>query len=855
MSKVQFKVSAKAARLIGRENITGADGAIIELVKNSYDADAECVYLKYDIKYPYLLREINCETIDLDLSNAEKELFVQLYKLESGKYIKRGIAEYIDYYKDEEGMDEEKSKIKYQELELIVQKILFKRNTILLIDNGCGMDKNIVENSWMRIGTSYKETKYISDKGRIKTGAKGIGRFALDKLSTESQMFTQSKENNLLRWKINWEQFSNSKLLSDIDAELDELQLNFESKVKELIGDDFERLSKYNWESGTIIILNPLRELWNDRLYNKINITLNNLNPISNEDTFDLYVTNIYAPLYSAVATKYELKKSDYDYRISSYFDGIDDISIRIERNEMITDEISFKQYYKNSNSEVVLNTRDFWNRKAFENVNYSRKNYDTPYEYHFKVFDFLKEYDRENIEKVGPFSFEFYFLKSMKSDFPIIKNVVKKKRKELLDKNAGIKLYRDDFKVRPYGEEGGLFDWLGLSALVQKQPAAVTHLSGQWNVPPYQIIGSVKIGRDANELLYDMANREGLVQNEQYYVFVDILLEIIKKFEFDRQYYYREYSRWIDENEPRGSKEIINTIINEQEEEQHSSSNGNEGASSHDQSHYTEAEYKNAVKQVYSDKKKTEEILQLLMAFSSSGIITNTFAHELSRVSDKVGNRMLHIKSCIDDILGYNEYSGDETFNPYPVMEDAIKNDEVLQSWMDVIMNAINNEAFDDNIIDMAVAINDINKMWKPLMDKKIINISIFEENSYRRFYTSIATIDLFTIINNLNLNSAWFLEKKKVEKRVIEYSINEVDDKLILSMKNNGPRLDEKYRIMPNMIFQPRETSKGEEGTGLGLWIVKQIMDKYKSQINAVDIEDGFLIEMIFDREVPNA
>ena len=50
MAKIQFKISAKAARLIGRENITGVDGAIIELVKNAYDADAECVYLQYNIK-------------------------------------------------------------------------------------------------------------------------------------------------------------------------------------------------------------------------------------------------------------------------------------------------------------------------------------------------------------------------------------------------------------------------------------------------------------------------------------------------------------------------------------------------------------------------------------------------------------------------------------------------------------------------------------------------------------------------------------------------------------------------------------------------------------------------------------
>ena len=47
MIKKPFKVSARTARLIGRENVANADGAIIELVKNCYDDDSKIciVYL------------------------------------------------------------------------------------------------------------------------------------------------------------------------------------------------------------------------------------------------------------------------------------------------------------------------------------------------------------------------------------------------------------------------------------------------------------------------------------------------------------------------------------------------------------------------------------------------------------------------------------------------------------------------------------------------------------------------------------------------------------------------------------------------------------------------------------------
>ena len=45
MMKIPFKVSARTARLIGRENIATSKGAIIELVKNGYDADSPVVFV------------------------------------------------------------------------------------------------------------------------------------------------------------------------------------------------------------------------------------------------------------------------------------------------------------------------------------------------------------------------------------------------------------------------------------------------------------------------------------------------------------------------------------------------------------------------------------------------------------------------------------------------------------------------------------------------------------------------------------------------------------------------------------------------------------------------------------------
>ena len=48
--KVNFEVSAKAARLIGRENIADVDGALSELIKNAYEAGRKILCKRFSTK-------------------------------------------------------------------------------------------------------------------------------------------------------------------------------------------------------------------------------------------------------------------------------------------------------------------------------------------------------------------------------------------------------------------------------------------------------------------------------------------------------------------------------------------------------------------------------------------------------------------------------------------------------------------------------------------------------------------------------------------------------------------------------------------------------------------------------------
>lgn len=62
IQEIPFRVSARTARLIGRENVAAAESAISELIKNSYDADASFCIVRISPTYtgvPRLFQRTN----------------------------------------------------------------------------------------------------------------------------------------------------------------------------------------------------------------------------------------------------------------------------------------------------------------------------------------------------------------------------------------------------------------------------------------------------------------------------------------------------------------------------------------------------------------------------------------------------------------------------------------------------------------------------------------------------------------------------------------------------------------------------------------------------------------------------
>ena len=98
---------------------------------------------------------------------------------------------------------------------------------------------------------------------------------------------------------------------------------------------------------------------------------------------------------------------------------------------------------------------------------------------------------------------------------------------------------------------------------------------------------------------------------------------------------------------------------------------------------------------------------------------------------------------------------------------------------------------------------------------------------------------------MNNFLLNSAYFLEKGHNPQRRITVTLVLEKENYHLRLWNNGPALEEEYRAVPDRIFELGVSSK-EDGTGIGLWIMRETVERYNGTIMVAELESGFGLDI---------
>lgn len=744
MAKISFNVDAYTARLIGRENVSKLNGAIIELVKNTYDADATICVLYY-----------------------EKTT-----------------------------------------------------NSLYIADNGCGMTKDVIIKHWMTIGRSTKKKQFISKSGRVQTGAKGIGRFALDRISDTCEMFTASAEGKLI-WKVDWDDFSKCDNITDVTADLYEPTVSIDEFLDGVINYEVKNIISNNLKNtGTIFRLTSLRDSWNDNVIKKIKDDLITLIPYEMKSAFQVYFFDEQNSTEDAEVLD-DANAFSYDYKIkfNVLIDG--KTYIEMHRNEFdfgdrfdeIITQAEFtsedEQYFKGKSIRIETN---------FANM--------------------LPKREEQLKNTIGEFSGVLYFEKASFSKTDAEKYFYKfsNNRNNKRDIFGGIKIYRDSFRVRPYGEpKTSDYDWLLLASRKNKSPAAPSHKTGAWRVNTDQIIGSIFISR-MNIGLPDQSNREGIVETKEFVLLKEFLINVIQEFEKDRQYVFRKLDARYDKIMEAGR---IQAEINKKAEEAKAAREGNKFLGDSSERNQKSESAKSFIdpeeaKTVLDHKdtviKNLEDENRLLRTLATTGIVTNTYVHEIKDITHKLSRKIVMAKEALE--LDSNLQAGLKYVNEANVMRES------LNSWFKVTIGSVTRDKRTMKKTDLIFLISETVKSWKETLK----NVSIDLEFQGSEIQLKCFPYDIESIFSNLIANSVSSFEYCFSDNKSIKIVVSDLEKEIIIKYSDSGRGLSLAYKNNPRKILEPMESDRRNEmgetiGTGMGMWIINRTVVDYNGSIDLSD------------------
>lgn len=435
-----FDISAAVVRQLGEELVSDEVTAIVELVKNAYDADATFANVVVNTKDPPPAGATNFG----------------------------GAVGYVT-----------------------------------IEDDGLGMDEEDVRTGWLMISLSAKRkmkaTGERTPKGRTPLGDKGLGRLSTQKLGQNLDMVTRKDGSvDTLRVSFSWDAFSDDRSLGDVPVSIGREPAPGRAKGTELI---ISGLRNPNVWEGTAAdqliadlsqIISPFPEARSFLVTLKINGRPIDLGQVSEK-------------VRKAAVGRFRFNFAKG--RLS--LDG----SIRLAKLRG-TDSDFYDRWIAPDNGRAFF---DFLKKKpAALLLRLSKdKTHFIDFDYSIALAD-LGDVDtipdtREPGKRVpadpGPFSGEIndFLLRGDEAGAKLGGLANATEIRQIVKQQAGIKVFRDGFGIKPYGINGQ--DWLRLGA-------GWTSAGSYYSLRPDNVLGFVLISEAENTHLKEKTDREGFVSN-----------------------------------------------------------------------------------------------------------------------------------------------------------------------------------------------------------------------------------------------------------------------------------------------------------------------------------------------------
>ena len=743
MTKLKIRPASRHIFAIGRDLINNKQSALIELVKNAYDADSEIV------------------------------------KIKISSFIKSGQSPGDDTIQIE------------------------------ISDQGHGMTSEVIKTKWMVPSTDDKLKRKYSPKGRLMQGRKGLGRYASAILGDSLKLETIS---NKIKTSvtIDWNEFGKYEYLDEVLFEIKEEPTSAGNGTKLTITGHGNYL--FDWNEETILdLMKDLRRL---------------INPFKKESDFkiflefgDFYIKKYehekyeIQPIEVLDSSLYRLKGEIQEIDIESFIKENQDLpvfllkTLKLKLEENVPKTIMLKGVFEN-----------FWSKKLIPESMYREIDLDTQsnlycgkVDFDFRVFDL----EPEAIEKI--------IKRGMDASVDGQEYTIQEAKRDISN-FSGIGLFRENFKIRPYGDKGN--DWLELDKRRVNDPSR--------KIGNNQIIGFVHILPEEVSHLEETSARSGLKENAHYNSLKNFLIYALEELE-EKRFDYRERT---GKSRIKSAEDIIKDVLSY--------------SKIHDKLSYKlkqlkiEEDKAKPIKEIFLKEEEKrerdiEELRKIIARYQGQvtlGKIAAVVLHEGRRPLSYFKNQIPLISITIKetdlgekhpllelDLLGLKE-NGDlliDLFNkidPLAVKKRGKKEEFSLKKVIGVITKAY----------ESSLKINKIDIEHEIKVDK------IFGWKD-----------DFLIIFGNLFDNSIYWLNKYNKGNKLIKVKSYLDKDKINIVYEDNGVGIDEEA-IIGNKIFEPGYSTK-PEGTGLGLSISGEAASRNGYELASEHRESGayFVLKQI--------
>lgn len=719
--KSYFEPTGRLIMSIGKDLIKDLPAAIVELVKNAYDADATNVI--------------------------------------------------ITYRKNKDS------------LEIIVK------------DDGHGMSKDTIIGTWMVPSTDYKLRKKTSPKGRTYQGKKGIGRYAVSLLGNKLKLSTVNDGIRTIAF-FNWSDFNTNKKLSDIPVYIE--------------------TEKTNEGSGTILYItneigNDLSEKISDEDTKKIEIELSRLLYDKTDFNIEVCYENFFDDVNKNVCKLIEPVEF-YDtchYRLVGVI------------NKDFSYELKYFNYYLDK-EKIIDGQIDIFLKERLKKCGKVKIDY--------RVYD----KDPEGIEIITNFINNTQDARYTKTD---IRNILKEQ--------SGISIYRNGFRIRPYGDQG--YDWLNLDAQRVQNPSL--------SIGSEQINGRISIEDEEKSGLKEKSARDGLYENDSYWTLQKIANFALSILEKERFKYRRDNKPKKKDKPLEKLFDFSNVKLNVEKSIEKTRKQLKKSPEKQEEifkvlNKEVSQEIINLEKEKEEDFLEVKETIAIYQKHTTLGNVISVVLHEgrkpLSWYTNKIPSIEEYLKNSYQsDELG--KYSYEKLSKDMQKLSAEAKRLSVFFNRLDPLASNKRGRRKKTNLNNL---IKNVLELFQEVSDDEGIKM---EFTSSDEFHINIIEEDLYMALTNIIENAIFWVKYTGEATMNIEVSIFDKDDKVFIEISDNGLGVSTDD-LVDDIIFTPGYSAKKrvieDNGTGLGLAIAGEAVQRNNGKLEVIDAGKGACFRITLDR-----